>query len=197
MDKTITYAPTWTSFLVRTARWNAPWRLMLLPVAGLVTLGYAAGLIGRARLKEITHRLLLGSALPEAVATAAAERFADRVAAAGVYAGARAQIAADRAAGCTLVLATASYGFYAGAIAALGRSVHAAGHAGDGTRVLGLLYCRGLDAGAGDHAGARAPYGLGQRCHGGAMSAEQHRFKQARFSARGSAAALAASVRGL
>lgn len=118
MDKTITYAPTWTSFLVRTARWNAPWRLMLLPVAGLVTLGYAAGLIGRARLKEITHRLLLGSALPEAVATAAAERFADRVAAAGVYAGARAQIAADRAAGCTLVLATASYGFYAGAIAA-------------------------------------------------------------------------------
>ncbi|WP_404367069.1 HAD family hydrolase [Sphingomonas sp. MMS24-J45] len=118
MDKTITYAPTWTSFLVGAAWSRAPWRLLLLPIAGVATLGYAAGLIGRARLKEITHRLLLGAALPEAAAHAVAERFADRVAAAGIYSGARAQIAADRAAGCTIVLATASYGFYAEAIAA-------------------------------------------------------------------------------
>ena len=118
MDKTITYAPTWTSFLVGTAWSRAPWRLLLLPIAGVATLGYAAGLIGRARLKEITHRLLLGATLPETAARAAAERFADRVAAAGIYGGARAQIAADRAAGCTLVLATASYGFYAEVIAA-------------------------------------------------------------------------------
>lgn len=118
MDKTLTYAPTWTSFLVRTARARAPWRLLLLPVAGLATLGYALRLIGRARLKEITHRLLLGSALSEAAAAAAAEQFADRVAASGIYAGARAQLAADREAGRTLVLATASYGFYAEAIAA-------------------------------------------------------------------------------
>lgn len=117
MDKTITYAPTWTSFLVGTAWSRAPWRLALLPLAGLATLGYAAGLIGRARLKEITHRLLLGFAMSETSAEAAAERFADRVTATGVYTGARAQIAADRAAGCTLVLATASYGFYAEAIA--------------------------------------------------------------------------------
>ena len=118
MDKTITYAPTWTSFLVSTATARAPWRLLLLPIAAVATLGYAAGLIGRARLKEITQSLLLGAALPEAAALTAAERFADRVAAAGIYSGARAQIAADRAAGCTLVLATASYGFYAEVIAA-------------------------------------------------------------------------------
>ncbi|MFA6124293.1 HAD family hydrolase [Sphingomonas sp.] len=117
MDKTITYAPTWTSFLVRTAWAQAPWRLALLPVAGLATLAYAAGVIGRARLKEMTHALLLGDALPEAKAARAAARFADRIVASGVYAGALAQIAADRAAGYRLVLATASYGFYASAIA--------------------------------------------------------------------------------
>ncbi|MBP2277775.1 MULTISPECIES: HAD family hydrolase [Sphingomonas] len=117
MDKTITYAPTWTSFLVRTAWAEAPWRLALLPFAGLATLGYAAGLIGRARLKEVTHALLLGDALPEAAAARAAARFADHIVASGVYTGALAQIATDRAAGYRLVLATASYGFYAGAIA--------------------------------------------------------------------------------
>ncbi len=118
MDKTITYAPTWTSFLVRTAKSEAPWRLALLPVAALATLGYVARLIGRARLKEITHRLLLGPAMPEPVAARAAERFAEHVVASGLYAGALAQIAEDRAAGYRLVLATASYGFYARAIAA-------------------------------------------------------------------------------
>jgi HAD superfamily hydrolase (TIGR01490 family) len=117
MDKTITYAPTWPSFLVFTAKTVAPWRLALLPVAALATLGFVARAIGRARLKEITHRLLLGPALPEAVAMQAAERFADRVVASGIYAGALAQIAEDRAAGYRMVMATASYGFYAQAIA--------------------------------------------------------------------------------
>lgn len=118
MDKTITYAPTWPSFLVRTAAAEAPWRLLLLPLAGAATLAYAAKVIGRARLKEITHRLLLGNALREAAAARAAAHFADQVLASRVYAGALAQIAADRAAGARLVLATASYGFYAEAIAA-------------------------------------------------------------------------------
>lgn len=118
LDKTITYAPTWTSFLVSTAWARAPWRLALLPLAGVATLGYVLGLIGRARLKEVTHRLLLGSALSEAAAAEAAARFADRIVGKGTYAGALAQIAADRAAGCRLIMATASYGFYASAIAA-------------------------------------------------------------------------------
>lgn len=118
MDKTITYAPTWTSFLVRTAAAESPGRLALLPVAAAATLGYVLRLVGRGRLKEITHALLLGPRLPEAVAARAAERFADRVVESGIYAGALAQIAEDRAAGNRLVLATASYGFYAQAIAA-------------------------------------------------------------------------------
>lgn len=117
MDKTITYAPTWTSFLVRTALARAPWRLALLPLAAVATLGYVVGLLSRSRLKEVTHALLLGNALPEAAAAAAAARFADRIVQRGVYRGALVQIAADRAAGARLVLATASYGFYASAIA--------------------------------------------------------------------------------
>ncbi|MGY2732547.1 HAD family hydrolase [Sphingomonas sp. UYP23] len=118
MDKTITYAPTWTSFLVWTAAVESPWRLALLPVAALATLGYVARLVGRARLKEFTHALLLGPRLSEVVAARAADRFAERIVESGVYAGALAQIAEDRAAGQRLVLATASYGFYAEAIAA-------------------------------------------------------------------------------
>lgn len=117
MDKTVTYAPTWTSFLLRTALAERPWRLALLPVAGAAAAGYAAGMIGRARLKETTQALLLGRTLPAPVAARAAERFAARIARGGIYAGARAQIAADRAAGYRLVLATASYAFYAAAIA--------------------------------------------------------------------------------
>lgn len=117
MDKTLTYAPTWTSFLVHTAKSEAPWRLALLPVAAVATLGFVVGLVGRARLKEIAHRLLLGPALPEEVAARVAESFAERVVTSGIYAGALAQIAEDRAAGYRMVLATASYGFYARAIA--------------------------------------------------------------------------------
>jgi HAD superfamily hydrolase (TIGR01490 family) len=116
MDKTLTYAPTWTPFLVATARANAPWRLGLFPIVAVAGLGYTLRLMGRARLKEIAQRLLLGGNMTEAAAKRAASRFAATVAESGVYAGARDQIAADRAAGYRIVMATASYGFYAEAI---------------------------------------------------------------------------------
>ena len=111
MDKTITVAPTWTAFAVGAA---PKWRLALLPLAGLATAAYGAKLIDRARLKQVTQRLLLGHTLAEARATASAERFAGRVA---VFPGAEARIEQDRAAGYRLVMATASYRFYVTAIA--------------------------------------------------------------------------------
>lgn len=68
MDKTITRAPTWTPFLIHAARSRAPWRLALLPAAALAGIGYTLKLIDRARLKEITHRMMLGGTLsPEAI----------------------------------------------------------------------------------------------------------------------------------
>ena len=118
MDKTITRRATWTPFLIHAARARAPWRLALLPLAGLASLAYLAKAIDRARLKEITHRLMIGRAIPPAELTAVAETFADDMAATNMFADARARVEADRAAGWEPVLATASHGYYAGAIAA-------------------------------------------------------------------------------
>lgn len=117
MDKTITVAPTWTRFLIGATRAHAPWRLALLPLAGLAIGGYGLRLIDRARLKQVTQRLLLGGSISRRDADILAVRFADRVVADGLFAGARARIEADRAAGYRLVMATASYDFYVTAIA--------------------------------------------------------------------------------
>lgn len=118
MDKTITQRATWTPFLIHAAKARAPWRLALLPLAGLASLAYLVKAIDRARLKEITHRLMIGRAIPPDELTAVAETFADDMAATNMFADARARVEADRAAGWEPVLATASHGYYAGAIAA-------------------------------------------------------------------------------
>lgn len=119
MDKTITATPTWTRFLVHAARARAPWRLALMPLVGVAGLGYLLRLVDRAGLKQLSHRLLLGHALTEADMAAVADRFAEAETDKGVLHGARTRIAADRAAGYRLVMATASHGYYAGAIARL------------------------------------------------------------------------------
>src|SRR5687768_11309458 len=60
MDRTITRTGTYTPFLIHAARRLTPWRLLLLPLALLAMLGYAAKLFDRKRLKEINQHLLLG-----------------------------------------------------------------------------------------------------------------------------------------
>jgi len=117
MDKTITAAPTWTRFLVHAARARAPWRLALIPFVGVAGLGYLLKLVDRSALKQISQRLLLGHALTAGDLEAVAERFADAELEKGVLHGARERILADRAAGYRLVMATASHGYYAAAIA--------------------------------------------------------------------------------
>lgn len=118
MDKTITRRATWTPFLIHAAKARAPWRLALLPLAGVASLAYLAKAIDRARLKEITHRLMIGRAIPPAELAVVAEAFADDMAATNLFTDARARVEADRAAGWEPVLATASHGYYAQAIAA-------------------------------------------------------------------------------
>lgn len=117
MDRTLTHLPTWTPFLVATARRRTPWRLLFAPAVVFMMLGYLAKRVDRAGLKERMQRLLLGGRLAPEAMQDAAEAFAERVAATGVFAGARAQLKADRDAGYRLVMATASYRFYASAIA--------------------------------------------------------------------------------
>ncbi len=117
MDRTITHAPTWTPFLLASARARSPWRLLYTPAVVFWMLGYVAKRIDRAGLKQRMQRMLLGGRLAPEAMRDAADAFADRIVATGVFAGARAQIAADRSAGYKLVMATASYRFYAAAIA--------------------------------------------------------------------------------
>ena len=116
LDRTITRSGTWTPFLLHAVTRHAPWRLALLPVvlgaAGLKALG----LIHRDRLKQVMHRTALGRLSPDRAERIAAG-WLRRFGPAEIRSGARAQIAADRAAGYRIVIATAAYRFYADAVA--------------------------------------------------------------------------------
>lgn len=117
MDKTITRTPTWTPFLAFAMRRRARWRLALLPWAAIAGLAYVAKVIDRAKLKQTTQKWLLGGSIAADHVATLTNAFADHVVATGVLDQARARIAADKAAGYRLVMATASYAFYARAIA--------------------------------------------------------------------------------
>jgi HAD superfamily hydrolase (TIGR01490 family) len=117
MDKTITRRATWTPFLDTYAR-SRPWDGIGLSATPGPVILYALRLIDRARLKELTQRLVMGRRARLAEVERIAARFAARIVAEGIYPEARAQIAADRADGCRIVIATASYDFYVRPIAA-------------------------------------------------------------------------------
>ncbi len=116
MDKTVTRKATFTAFLLHAARRLNPLRLALVPATAFTGLGYVLKLIGRGRLKELNYSLLIGRPDPARLA-AVIESFADAQLEHNILPGARARIAADKQAGCRLVLATASYRLYAAAIA--------------------------------------------------------------------------------
>jgi len=118
MDRTITRTGTFTPFMLHAARRLAPWRLIFAPAAALVALSYAAGLIERKSVKEINQRMMIGHRVSPARFRAAADSFADHIMRFNVHKGALDTIAADRAAGRRLILATASSRLYVEAIAA-------------------------------------------------------------------------------
>jgi HAD superfamily hydrolase (TIGR01490 family) len=119
MDRTITFTGTYTGFLFHVSQGMAPWRLALLPVVPLVMLAYVTRLITRRQLKEINQALMVGDHVELAKLMPHVESYAAKVVAHNVRAGALAQIAKDRADGCRLVLATASYRLYVTPIARL------------------------------------------------------------------------------
>ncbi|MGI4879184.1 MAG: HAD family hydrolase, partial [Janthinobacterium lividum] len=118
MDRTITRRGTYTPWLLFWAWRQAPWRLLLLPATLGMGFAYLAGAITRSRLKELNQALLMGASVDRAAVERVAAAFAERVVLRGVLPGAVARIAADRAEGRHVVLATASFAFYAEAIAA-------------------------------------------------------------------------------
>lgn len=117
LDRTLTILPTYTPFLLFAARTRAPWRLLLAPLLIPAALLYALKLIPRRTMKPLMHRLMIGGTLARADAQALADRFADRLLENGLYADGRALIAAERAAGRRIILATAAPHFYAATIA--------------------------------------------------------------------------------
>lgn len=117
MDRTVTRRATYTPFLLHCAVRRAPWRLLFLPLVVVSMLAYVAGLIGRGRLKEINHRLLIGRWIHPRDLKPLVDSFAEKTVASNIRTGARDAIARDKAEGRRLVLATASYRLYADAIA--------------------------------------------------------------------------------
>jgi HAD superfamily hydrolase (TIGR01490 family) len=117
MDRTITRRATYTPFLIHAAVRMAPWRLLLFPFVLLAMLAYGARLIDRGRLKEWNHALLIGRGVSPERLDPVVESFAERQLATNIMPGARAALAADKAAGRRLVMATASYRLYAAEIA--------------------------------------------------------------------------------
>jgi len=117
MDRTVTRRATYTPFLLHCALRRAPWRLLLLPFVIASMLAYVAKLIDRGRLKEINHHLLLGHERHPAELKPLVESFAEATLAHNVRPGARDAIARDKAEGRHVVMATASYRFYAREIA--------------------------------------------------------------------------------
>ncbi len=117
LDRTLTRHATYTPFLIHCALRRAPWRLLFVPLAALSMLAYALRLIGRARLKEFNHFLLLGRATHPGELKPLVDSFADVTIATNIRPGALAAIERDRGQGRRLVMATASYRLYASAIA--------------------------------------------------------------------------------
>ena len=117
MDRTVTKGPTYVPFLIYCALRRSPWRFIFLPFILLSVLVYAARLIDRGRLKEISQELLLGRKIHLRRLFPLVERFADMQIKTNIRPGALAAIARDKAQGRRLVLATASYRLYADAIA--------------------------------------------------------------------------------
>lgn len=117
MDRTVTRRATFTPFLLHCALRLAPWRLLFVPLVLLTMLAYLARVITRGRLKELNHSMLLGRSIGPAELKTVVASFADAQVAHNIRPGARAAIARDKAEGRRVVMATASYRFYASAIA--------------------------------------------------------------------------------
>lgn len=117
MDRTITVRGTYTPFLLHVCRRMSPWRLIFAPLVPLAMLAYVLHLISRSRLKEINQALMIGHNVRRDRLEPHLQSYADKVMATNVRKGALERIAADRAEGYVLVLATASYRLYVEAIA--------------------------------------------------------------------------------
>jgi HAD superfamily hydrolase (TIGR01490 family) len=118
MDKTVTRRATYNGFLAHMAPRGAPWRLLLLPFLPFGLLLYALKIWSRSRLKEFSLSLFIGGGIHQNEYAKFAESYAKQVIGNNVYPQFITQLAAEKTAGYSHVLATASYRLYVDAIAA-------------------------------------------------------------------------------
>ncbi|MEY2927334.1 MAG: hypothetical protein RL367_1811 [Pseudomonadota bacterium] len=116
MDKTVTRRPTYAPFLWFVICRYRPWRMVLIPLMLLFGAGYGLKLVSRPRLKELNLALALGRQIDRVALTGMAQAFARHTFDTNLLADAVSRISADRNEGYHLVLATASFRFYAGEI---------------------------------------------------------------------------------
>jgi phosphatidylglycerophosphatase C len=117
MDRTITRRGTMSGFLAHVLQRRQRWRVVLVPLVGLAGLAYAVRLIDRRRLKAVNMALLVGRRYDPARLDRLALSYAERVMARNIYPAALDQMKRDRADGYRIILATASFRIYVGAIA--------------------------------------------------------------------------------
>jgi HAD superfamily hydrolase (TIGR01490 family) len=115
LDETITATPTFLRWIIFWVRTEAPWRAPLLLLAGLACVPWALGFTSRGGLKSFAARLAMGPAISRARLVRAASAFAERELRVNVLADAVARIAAERAEGRAVVLASASFHAYVSA----------------------------------------------------------------------------------
>ena len=121
MDRTLTRRGTWLPWLRQWLRYEAPWRLLLLPMLLLPVVRHLTGSLDRGQLKAAVQRVVMGSRIPGPQVRAAAIRFSAMILSDDIFPAARKAIAAERDKGHLIVIATASNAYYAEAIgAALG-----------------------------------------------------------------------------
>lgn len=118
-DRTLSKQPSYSAFLLFAAARLAPWRLVLVPLLLPDGIAYAKRRIERKAMKERMHRLMLGGRLHRGKLERVATAFAEKIAARGLYPQAFEIMAAERAAGRRVVIATAAPRHYITALARL------------------------------------------------------------------------------
>lgn len=117
LDRTVTVKPTFTRFLAFSARRRAVWRLAFAPLWVAALIGYKLKLYPREPMKAFGIRLFIGARFSDTVRMDLAGAFAAAEVAGNIAPGAVRAMAADRAAGASLILLTAAPDIYAPAIA--------------------------------------------------------------------------------
>jgi phosphatidylglycerophosphatase C len=116
LDRTITRMGTYTPFLLFYTKKEAPWRLVFAPFIILAMIGYKLKLLTRSHLKTFMFLLLVGK-VERNTMDRVAKAFAKQTLENDCFGDAATAISQHLKAGDTLILATASFAFYAKMIA--------------------------------------------------------------------------------